>query len=287
VKEPSESKHLQEKIRELFERDDMDVLLGWKQNREAGVVTPAIFRKGDALDDLVFDRRCVHNLTNYLPSLVSRYPRVGVVVKGCDGRSLTTQIVEHRINRSKIVAVAVACEGVDVDGRQAEKCSDCATHVSSVADVVIGEPGEAGPPQFQSLAEIEKMSPEERWAFFSSHFARCTRCYACRQICPTCYCEICVADQHEPKWIEASAKPSANAMWHLTRAFHTAGRCADCGECERVCPQDIPLRVLNNAMEKAVIAMFGTRPGTEPGELPPLVVLSEGDSDAILGGTYE
>ena len=100
---------LRERVRGLFDEDRIDVLLGWKLDREADTVQPAIFRREDSMEDLVFDDRCVHNLTNYLPSLVERYPRVGVVVKGCDGRSLTTQIVEHRINRSKVVAVAPVC----------------------------------------------------------------------------------------------------------------------------------------------------------------------------------
>ncbi|URW87892.1 4Fe-4S dicluster domain-containing protein [Blautia wexlerae] len=29
-------------------------------------------------------------------------------------------------------------------------------------------------------------------------------------------------------------------MFHIIRAFHVAGRCTDCGECDRVCPQGIP-----------------------------------------------
>lgn len=29
-------------------------------------------------------------------------------------------------------------------------------------------------------------------------------------------------------------------MFHIIRAFHVAGRCTDCGECSRVCPQGIP-----------------------------------------------
>ena len=34
-------------------------------------------------------------------------------------------------------------------------------------------------------------------------------------------------------------------MYHIIRAFHVAGRCTDCGECSRVCPQNIPLHLLN------------------------------------------
>ncbi|UCC12767.1 MAG: 4Fe-4S dicluster domain-containing protein, partial [candidate division WOR-3 bacterium] len=80
---------------------------------------------------------------------------------------------------------------------------------------------------------------------------------------------------------------SANTMWHLVRAYHLAGRCSDCGECERVCPEGIPLRLLNTALEKGVLEMFGTRPGTVPDELPPLVVLSKEDPNSILEAKNE
>ena len=40
-------------------------------------------------------------------------------------------------------------------------------------------------------------------------------------------------------------------MFHIIRAFHVAGRCTDCGECTRVCPQGIPLHLLNRKFIKA------------------------------------
>jgi formate dehydrogenase subunit beta len=280
-------KEMRMKIKELFKNGDVDVVLGYREDPETGEVKAAVFKKDEALDDIVSDGRCVQNLVNYLPTLVARYRKVGIVLKGCDGRSLVTQLVEHRINKNQIVALGVMCEGVKLGGKDADKCDDCATSMSPVADYEFGEKRKKKDPIFSKVEEIEKMSPADRWKFFADYFERCERCYACRQICPSCYCEICIADQQEPKWIEPSAKLSANTMWHLVRAYHLAGRCADCGECERVCPQEIPLRLLNNALEKAVHEMFGVRPGTVPEEVPPLVVLSKEDPDAILEGKNE
>ena len=280
-------KEMRKKIKELFANGEVDVVLGYREDKATGEVKAAVFRKDEALDDMVFDERCVQNLVNYLPTLVARYRKVGIFLKGCDGRSLVTQLVEHRVNKNQIVAVGVGCDGVKVGGKDADKCDDCATSISPVADYKFGQERKKKEPTFLKIGEIEKMSPADRWKFFADYFERCERCYACRQICPSCYCEICIADQQEPKWIEPSAKLSANTMWHLVRAYHLAGRCADCGECERVCPQEIPLRLLNNALEKAVHEMFGVRPGTVPEEVPPLVVLSKEDPDAILEGKNE
>ena len=279
-------KEMRKKVKELFVNNEVDVVLGYREDPATSEVKASVFKKNATLEDMVFDERCVQNLVNYLPTLVGRYNKVGVVLKGCDGRSLATQLIEHRINKNQIVALAAGCEGVKVAGKEAEKCEDCPTNVSPVTDYEFGEKKQKKEPIFAKVEEIERMSPAERWKFFAEYFERCERCYACRQICPSCYCEICVADQQEPKWIEPSAKLSANTMWHLIRAYHLAGRCADCGECERVCPQEIPMRLLNNALEKAVHELFGVRPGMDPDELPPLVVLNKEDPDSIMGGKH-
>jgi len=275
---------LQQKAHELLESDAVDVVLGWRYEEPVDAVRPVLFKKGDDLSKLVFDNRSVHNLTNYLPTLVARYDKVGVVLKGCDGRSLVTLLVEHRLNRGSIVVLAPACDGVEVFGARAQKCDDCPTNVSPVADHQFGEKKTKDEAEYKQLERIEKMSPEKRWEFFAEQFAKCKRCYACRQVCPMCYCELCIADQQEPRWIETSVKPSANAMWNLTRAYHLAGRCSDCGECARACPEGLPLRALNLSIEKAVKEMFGVKPGTKPDELPPLVTLAENDPDSVMGG---
>lgn len=277
-------KELQKKINELFQTGEIDALLGWKYDEKSQGIHPYLFKKDDRIEDIVFNEDCVHNLTNYLPTVTDRYNKTGILLKGCDGRALVTQLVEHRIIKNKILPIAIACEGVKIDGKIADKCEDCAVNVSPIADYVFGEKKLMPDPEFNQIKKIEEMDFEQRWQFFSKEFEKCTRCYACRQICPLCYCELCLVDQQEPKWIEPSAKLSANTMWHLVRAYHLAGRCADCGECDRVCPENIPLRLLNNAMEKSVMEMFLVRPGTIPDQLPPLVTLAKDDPDTILGG---
>ena len=46
-------------------------------------------------------------------------------------------------------------------------------------------------------------------------------------------------------------------MFHIIRAFHVAGRCTDCGECSRVCPQNIPLHLLNRKFIKDINSLYG------------------------------
>ena len=46
-------------------------------------------------------------------------------------------------------------------------------------------------------------------------------------------------------------------MFHIIRAFHVAGRCTDCGECSRVCPQGIPLHLFNRKFIKDIDQFYG------------------------------
>jgi ferredoxin len=91
-----------------------------------------------------------------------------------------------------------------------------------------------------------------------------------------CYCDECVVDSinlavtadttaeekaQRIKWIQRSPDSSENFVYHLVRAIHLGGRCIDCGECERACPLDIPLRFLNKKLEKEAKELFGYEVG--------------------------
>lgn len=49
--------------------------------------------------------------------------------------------------------------------------------------------------------------------------------------------------------------------FHLGRAYHLAGRCVGCNECERVCPMEIPISLLNAKLALEVEAAFGYQAG--------------------------
>ena len=117
------------------------------------------------------------------------------------------------------------------------------------------------------------MTPDERFAFWQGELSRCIRCNACRDACPACTCEKCVFDN--PKSGVENKSPANSfeeKMFHIIRAFHVAGRCTDCGECSRVCPQNIPLHLLNRKFIKDINCFYGEyQAGAEVGSRAPLV----------------
>ena len=67
-------------------------------------------------------------------------------------------------------------------------------------------------------------------------------------------------------------------MYHIIRAFHVAGRCTDCGECSRVCPQNIPLHLLNRKFIKDINEFYGEyQAGADLETVPPLTCFTKED----------
>ena len=125
------------------------------------------------------------------------------------------------------------------------------------------------------------MTPDERYAFWQGELSRCIRCNACRNVCPACTCEKCVFDNPE-SGVEnkAAANSFEEKLFHVIRAFHVAGRCTDCGECSRVCPQNIPLHLLNRKFISDINRLYGDyQAGETDNGRSPLVNFNKGDGE--------
>ena len=112
--------------------------------------------------------------------------------------------------------------------------------------------------RFQGVEAIENMTPEQKFEFFKGELSKCIRCNACRNVCPACSCRKCVFDSTKfDSAQKANVDEFEEKMFHIIRAFHVAGRCTDCGECSRVCPQGIPLHLFNRKFIKDINAYYG------------------------------
>jgi len=301
-----EELELREKARDLLEKGDVICVIGYGAGSTPFKTTPVFIEKAEDVDKLVWNPACVNNLAVYLRDACSK-GRTAVVVKPCDAKSVVELIREKQIKREDVVVIAVRCpdmlnedalKGFDTtdiksvewrdnkivvktsDGETEipaqdallNKCLTCDLTKSPIVDIQIGEPFERQPvkSEYADLEEIEKLTPEERRAYWARQFARCIRCYACRAVCPGCYCKECFVEKPCQLWVMKATDTESNWFFHVTRAMHTAGRCIACGECERACPMGLPLMKLNAKLRKEVAEMFREEPGRDPEALPTL-----------------
>ena len=140
-----------------------------------------------------------------------------------------------------------------------ERCHVCKGKEHRIYDELMCESADTlDSDRFQGVEAIENMTPEQKFAFFKSELSKCIRCNACRNVCPACSCRKCVFDSNKfDSAQKANVDPFEEQMFHIIRAFHVAGRCTDCGECSRVCPQGIPLHLFNRKFIKDINEYYG------------------------------
>ncbi len=282
---------LRQTCRRLLEEGQVQVVIGYGQNG-GGPAYPVFITRPEDVDQLVWNDRCFANLTTYLKRKEIRsLGKAAVVVKACDERALVVLEKESQIDRGGLVVIGMACQGA---ARLREpKCESCESPLPRRADVSIspadaplaGRQSTAATPskdRFAALDAFLEKSSAERMAFWQQELARCVKCYACRQACPLCYCERCIVDKNRPTAIDTSATLKGNFAWHITRAFHLAGRCIGCDECTRVCPAGIDLRLLNLSLARAAEANFGYRPGMDSAAEPVLGSFSAQDQESFI-----
>ncbi|MBN1954978.1 MAG: 4Fe-4S ferredoxin [Anaerolineae bacterium] len=241
--------------------------------RQTAVGTaPYLFREGDDLSQLVLEPR--YPLPSVVSMLQKRYPeaRFGVVARGCDARALVEMAKRNQIDPERLYLVGFTCSA-----EQAAECY-CAAPAPDTAGwpqaMVVGVPVAGAPPN-PLVAQYEEMSLAERRAFWQQQFAKCIKCYGCRNICPECFCEACALE--DPLWVEAGMLAPPFPMFHLVRAMHMASRCVACRQCELVCPAHIPLTVLYDLMRRDIGELLGYEPGADIAAAPPLsLTLADG-----------
>ncbi|MCQ2437018.1 MAG: 4Fe-4S dicluster domain-containing protein [Clostridia bacterium] len=305
-----------DRVRALMSEGVATRVLGWETGEFPYDRTPKFFNESN-LENLKYDSFCGCNLSKYL---VNESEKVIALVKPCDSYSLTQLCTEHRVKRENVYALGVACRGkidvnkiaalgikgitdVEEDGdtltvhtlygdKQVarkdvllNKCMSCKGKEHKNVDEVIGESEDTSSVErFDMVAELEAMTPDQRFAFWRNELSKCIRCNACRNVCPACTCVKCVFDNpNTGVQNKAAADDFEENMFHIIRAFHVAGRCTDCGECSRVCPQGIPLHLLNRKFIKDIDELYGDYvAGDEADQRHPLINFTKTDCEPSI-----
>ena len=122
---------------------------------------------------------------------------------------------------------------------------------------------------------------KERLKKIMQETSRCIKCYGCIDQCPICYCVDCTTKN--PAMVPPGQIP-VNFMFHLIRFAHIADSCVNCGQCEEVCPAEIPNALFLHAQQAELEKMFGHVPGVNM-ELPLLAMVEEKEERARLQNT--
>ncbi len=300
-----------DRLKELLTDGTVARVIGWKKGDMPYNPEPAIFNSADELDNFVYDGFCGANLSKMMIEATKLEGKTAVCLKPCDTYSFNQLIREHRVNRDNAYIIGVGCRGkldvekikkgtkgitsvsgTELDGSDEIKietiygdktisyndallnrCHVCKGKEHMISDETWGESKDtADQERFAEVERIEAMSPEEKFEFFRNELSKCIRCNACRNVCPACSCRKCIFDN-----TKFDAQQKANVvsfeerMFHIIRAFHVAGRCTDCGECSRVCPEGIPLHLFNRKFIKDIDKFYGEfQAGKDPEAQSPL-----------------
>lgn len=272
---------LRSRARELLEKKEVAMVVGYRKAGTRGKAQPAFVTEPKDADLLVFDETCGPNLANYLLK-VKHLGRIAVVAKGCDSRSILVLLKEKQLDRSQLHILGVGCSGISEDGKLSDSCTTCEYPNPVIFDEMVGDktPGHQSAPN--PLADFEKLSADQRWQALAEDVSRCIRCYACREVCPSCYCPICFVDSNNPQWVGKTTADSDNMVFHLMRAMHMAGRCVECGTCSRACPMDIDLMKFNRKVAKIVKDRFGAVAGVNEDDVPALAAFDPNDKQEFI-----
>ena len=316
-------KVMKEKAIQLLADGTVKKVIGWEKGEFAYDITPAVFESAEEIEkNFVYDDFCGANVSKYVMKEQKKGDdKILVFLKPCDTYSFNQLTAEKKIKRENVYVIGIQCDGkadvakikeagidgitgIETDGdnyivktiygdekiakadAMAERCITCKSKKLTVYDEIIGEDGEeiANSGRFDLVEKLENMTAEERFEFWRGELSRCIRCNACRNVCPACTCEQCIFDNPNSGVAQKAADDSFEEnMFHIIRAFHVAGRCTDCGECSRVCPEHIPLHLLNRKFIKDIDSLYGEYQAGDDTEVKhPLISFTKDDVEPSI-----
>ncbi len=306
MKNRDTEQRLKYEAKALLKQGKVDYIIGFEPGSLKFTTTPLITKDKDSVDRLIINPFIVNNLSAYLTELKSRVgivakgcdsrsivsliqdnqvKREDVVILGvpCSG-IIDLSKVERLVSKDRDeldditrdgdkVVVTVGSEKKEFPASEVlfDNCLGCEFPAPQEYDILLNESSSLVADKAASrkgIETLEGMTQEQRWDFWEKEFGRCIRCYACRSVCPACFCERCFVEESEPQWIAPVPRWQDSLIFQVIRNIHVAGRCTDCGECERACPVNIPLRSLTKEMYDIVDDLYHFKAGMDKEAAP-------------------
>jgi formate dehydrogenase subunit beta len=297
---------LRQEAKALLEQKKVDWIVGFARGSLKFTTTPLITRDIADTERLVINPFITNNLANFLTEIKGRVGIVAkgcesrsivsliqdnkvaredlvILAVPCPG-IIDLAKIERLVGKERDELEDITRNGdkvsVKVNGQKKDfpvsdvlfdHCLACELPTPTEYDILLGDKREPSPDlkvSGQDIAKLKELTPAERWASWEKEFSRCIRCYACRNVCPACFCQRCFVEETEPQWTLPMPQWPDNLIFQIIRNIHVAGRCTDCGECERVCPVNIPLRSLSREMYDIVGELFKFKSGMDKDALP-------------------
>lgn len=102
---------------------------------------------------------------------------------------------------------------------------------------------------------------------WEEYWKRCINCFACRDVCPICFCREC--ELEKDYLLESDEKAPDPLTFQGVRLSHMGFSCINCGQCEDVCPMDIPIARIYHRIQRKYRDRTGFTAGVSE-ELPPM-----------------
>ena len=242
---------LQNKVAGLFESGTINLMIGFK-SALTKLPVPFFFNTASQVEQLIFTPECKGNLSVYLHKTeVKQAKKVGLLANIATLRSLVQLTSENQLGDIEKTVLTINAQNEVV----------VFENMDEVEVYVQANFPEYSEEDKKLLEQLNAMTRTERWQYWTDQFSACVKCYACRAVCPMCYCTSCTVECNQPQWIKVSSETTGNLEWHTTRAMHLAGRCINCGECGRICPVGIPVHLLTAQMNLDIENEFGAKTG--------------------------
>ncbi len=226
---------VKEIVKKLFKEDKIDIFIGYSKGTLPLKAAPCFITKPDDVEKLVWNCYCSNNLAVYLPRFFLsqpqkkdiKLPRIGILAKGCDGRSIVGLVKEHQIPRENLYIIGIHCDGMIDIG----KIQNSGGKMQGIEVVAAEEKGGKVLIEDEDKKKIE-LKKEELLAEV---------CRSCQYTAPVIY-DVLIGEEKEKTkeqqqraaFIKEFEKKPLEERWKYFQ--EQISKCIRCYACRQACP---------------------------------------------------